>query len=424
MNLELNLKLFDAGTVINATDGYRNAGTGALTSFQSGASLSAEMKDYYNTELIEIAGPVLAHTQFGKKQAIPKGNGKTIKWRKWSNFDKATTPLTEGVTPDGKKMNVTEINQTCDQYGDYVTITDVIDLTAIDNVVLEATDKHGENAGLTLDTVCRNELHKNTNIIYAPIVSGGSVTPVTSRSALTSNAKLTPTLVNMAATFLKKNNAPKIDGYYVCLIHPSVSFDLRESDGWMDVHKYADTVEIFNGEIGKLHGVRFVETTEAKINCGEDLCAASRNLTLSASASASTSLSVSDTLVASALVGRYILVGTSRVRVTANTTNSITVDTAVTASSGATVYPGEGGAAGVATYSCMFIGKDAYGVVDITGGGTEIIVKQIGSAGASDPLEQRGSVGWKSLFAAKILVPEYMCAVECGSTYSSVDVAN
>jgi N4-gp56 family major capsid protein len=76
---------------------------------------------------------------------------------------------------------------------------------------------------------------------------------------------LTPDVVNRAQTWLKKNKAPKINGSYVALIHPSVAYDLRNSDEWKEYHKYNDVAPIFKGEIGELHGVRFIETNNAKI---------------------------------------------------------------------------------------------------------------------------------------------------------------
>lgn len=420
----LNLQLFAADTVVNATGGYVNANTGTVTDFTAGNSLSAEMKTYYDTELIELMGPNLVHAQFAAKKTIPKGRGKKIEWRKWSNFEKATTPLMEGVTPQGKTMSVSTIETELDQYGDYVTITDVLELTAIDEVILEATDKHGENAGLTLDTVCRNKLHTGTNVIYAPIVSGSNVTAVTSRYALNKDAKISGTLVNMAATFLKKNNAPRIDGKYVCIIHPSVSFDLRECEQWIEAHKYADTKELFDGEIGELHGVRFVETTEGKIFHGADLASDSRTLLVNGTASGNTVNFDGGTVAVNALAGRKVLIENAMYEVVSNTETQLTLAETVSATDNAVIYPGEGGAEGCAVYGCLFLGKGAYGTPDIDGGGTEVIVKQKGSSGTADPLNQRSTVGWKSLFATEILIPEYILRLEVGSTYSDVDEAN
>jgi N4-gp56 family major capsid protein len=309
-------------------------------------ALAPEVKTFYDKNLIEEASAALVHDQFGQKRPIPKNGGKTIEFRKFASLPKALTPLTEGVTPDGKNLNVTAITAEVAQYGDYVVMSDVLDLTAIDSVGVETSNLLGNQMGLTLDTVTRNEIVQGNQVIYAPKADG---TEVTSRAALTAECKLTGELVAKAATQLKKMNAPKIDGKYICIIHPSVAFDLRMDPDWLNAHQYSATTELFNGEIGELHGVRFVESTEAKVwNEGKNGCA---------------------------------------------------------------------------VYACLFLGKGAYGVVDLSEG-TEVIVKPRGSSGTADPLDQRSSVGWKGIHAAAILYDEYMVRVECGSSYSATDKAN
>ena len=122
METILNLHLFDQytqTTLLNAT----------------GNDLSAEMKTYYEKRLLDAAEPNLVHDQFGTKYPIPKNGGKTIEFRKYSALGKALTPLTEGVTPAGNKLNVDTILATVDQYGDWIQISDVLDLTAIDRNV-------------------------------------------------------------------------------------------------------------------------------------------------------------------------------------------------------------------------------------------------------------------------------------------------
>lgn len=407
MNMELNYQMFaDANT-------------------QTTGGLSAEMKTYYGMELLENAKPQLVHNQFAATKPLPVGGGKTVEWRKFGAFDKALTPLTEGVTPDGSGISVSYITKELAQYGDYTTVSDMLDLTAIDDVVLEITDRHGNNMGLTLDTVTRNEIQQGNQVIYAPVLGeGGKQTAVTSRVALTPECKMTSELVAKAATQLKKMNAPTFDGKYVCIIHPSVAFDLRQDEAWIAAHQYAAATELFSGEIGELHGVRFVETTEAKIFRGDDLAKNSRNLAVKGAVSNNAAVNFDGGKVESgSLVGRYVIIGGKRYKVVSNTDSSMTLDKAITAADDAVIYPGEGGAEGCAVYGCLFVGKGAYGVVDLSEG-TEVIVKPRGSSGTADPLDQRSSVGWKGIHAAAILYDEYMVRVECGSSYSGEDKAN
>ena len=392
---------------------------------QTTGGLSAEMKTYYGMELLENAKPQLVHNQFAATKPLPVGGGKTVEWRKFGAFDKALTPLTEGVTPDGSGISVSYITKELSQYGDYTTVSDMLDLTAIDDVVLEITDRHGANMGLTLDTVTRNEIQQGNQVIYAPKINDdGSKTEITSRYALNDRCKISGELVAKAATALKKMNAPKFNGKYICIIHPSVAYDLRQDESWIAAHQYAAATELFDGEIGELHGVRFVETTEAKIFCGEDLASDSRTLLVNGAVNAGKTVSFDGgTVAAGALAGRYVLIGGERAKVVINTATAMTLDKNVTAADNAVIYPGEGGAEGMAVYGCLFIGKDAYGVVDLSEG-TEVIVKPRGSGGTADPLDQRSSVGWKGVHAAAILYDEYMVRVECGSSYSKQDKGN
>lgn len=233
----------------------------------TGASgMSAEMKTFYEKRLIDQAEPALVHDQFGDPYPIPANGGKNIEFRKYDSLPKATTPLTEGVTPDGQTMNVSTVTAEVRQYGGWVPITDTLQLTSIDNNILQATKIIASQAGRTLDTIVRDVLAGGTNVIYAPkIGEGGAETAVTSRATLDATCQLTSDLIARAATQLKAMNADPIGTSFVGIIHPYVAYELRRDPDWIDVHKYAQPDEIYNGEIGTLHGVRFVETSEAKI---------------------------------------------------------------------------------------------------------------------------------------------------------------
>ena len=317
-------------------------------------TLSTEMKTFYDMTLIDEASANLVHDQFGQKRPIPKNGGKTIEFRKFSSLAKATTPLTEGVTPSGNSLTVTNITATVSQYGDYIVQSDVLELTALDNTILEATKLLGRQAGATLDTVVRNVLQAGTNVTYCPkIGADGTETAVTSRGGLDATAQLTVDVVNQVVAKLRAQNAPTINGDYVAIIHPYVAYDLMKDPAWVEAHKYAQPENIYAGEIGKVGGVRFVQTTEAKI------------------------------------------------------------------------YTGSGCPAGLAVFGSLFFGDGAYGVTEIAGGGLETIVKQKGSAGTADPLNQRSSVGWKALKTAELLIPNYLVRVEsCSKRFSAAAQAN
>lgn len=234
--------------------------------------LSVEMKTYYDNRLIDLAQPLLVHDQFGQKRPIPRNSGKTIEFRKFAPLAKATTELTEGVTPDGKKLSVSAITATVKQYGDYVTISDQVDLLTIDPVLTQAQRILANQAGLTLDTITRDILVTGTNVQYAEGQVNARADLVGGDSDATKNHYMTVRAVKMAVRDLKVQNTPMYDGSYVGIIHPDVSFDLTEDPDWKYPHQYVDTENIYNNEIGKIAGVRFVETSEAKkiINAGKN----------------------------------------------------------------------------------------------------------------------------------------------------------
>jgi len=307
------------------------------TNVTTASGLSDEMKVFYSDYLIDNAIPKLVHDQFGQKHPIPKNGGKTIEFRKYSPLPKLTTPIQEGITPDGQSLTMSIIEATVAQYGGYITLSDVLMLTAIDNNLVQATKLLGAQAGATLDTITREVLNGGTNVIF----SGGK----SARTDLDANSVLTVDDIKKAVRLLKTQNAEQINGAWVGIIHPDVAYDLTNDPAWKDVKTYSDPSDIYEGEIGKIYGVRFVETTEAKIWA-------------------------------------------------------------------------KAGASSRAVYSTLILGDNAYGTTEITGGGLEHIVKQLGSAGTSDPLNQRATAGWKATKVAERLVENYMVRIESASTFN------
>ena len=301
----IGLQHFGAGSVVNYAGDSTPSNAGQYdvvnnTAVSTG-TLAAEMKTFYDKELLAFAGANLVHDQFGQKRPIPRHGGKVIEFRKFSKLPKATTAITEGVTPSGNKLNVSAITAQVSQYGDYIEQTDMLELTAIDNTIVEATKALAQQAGLTLDTITRNELVGGTNVMYCPSVSGSTVTPVASRTAITENCHLRVKDVFKAAAELKAVNAPTIDGSYAAIIHPYVAYDLMQEAGneWVSINEYANPENILKGEIGRLGGVRFVESTEAKIFGPAVISDGKSRLTVASNASSSaTSVVVNGVLTA------------------------------------------------------------------------------------------------------------------------------
>ena len=272
-----NLQLFaEAGTLVNATGNYVNAYTGDTTAFDGVNTMSGELKTFYDTELLENARVEMFYAQFAKKQALPANHGTTVEWRKWNTFDKASQ-LQEGVIPTGQKFGMSSKTGSINQYGTYATVSDKLEMRAYDDVILGATEEMGASAAETQEKLIRDALLVNGNVMYCDniVVATGKADPLTPTKCNEMEANettmclLTPDSVAKAVTIMKKNRVPVINGKYYAVIHPSVAYDLRKSDAWIEAHKYAATTEIFNGEIGELHGVRFIENVFAPILKGD-----------------------------------------------------------------------------------------------------------------------------------------------------------
>ena len=267
-----SLQLFaEAGTLVNATGNYVNAYDGTSQAFDGVNTLSGELKTFYDTELLENARVELFYAQFAKKQALPANHGTTVEWRKWNTFAKASQ-LQEGVIPTGQKFGMSSKTGSINQYGTYATVSDKLEMRAYDDVILGATEEMGASAAETQETLIRDALLVNTNVLYCDnitladgSVAGTPTAPNAMEATATVMSVLTPDMVAKAVTKMKKDRVPTINGKFYAVIHPSVAYDLRKSKEWIEAHKYAATTEIFNGEIGELHGVRFVENVFAPI---------------------------------------------------------------------------------------------------------------------------------------------------------------
>lgn len=262
------LQMFaEAGTVTNTTTGTVNAYTGNATTSDA---MSPEMKVYYNTTVLDNSREKRVYFQLGMKQALPAKHGKSVELRKFDKLPEAEK-LQEAVIPEGAVLRATSINIAIDQYGRYVAISDILDMRAIDPVAVHAAEEVAWSGQLKYEKLIRSVLGTSANVLFADEVdeNGKTTTSPTTRTelaALDGEAYLTPRMINKAVTILKKANAPAHTGNkYLAVIHPSVAEDLRNSNGWLDAHQYAHPEEIYNGEIGELHGVRFIESTLAPV---------------------------------------------------------------------------------------------------------------------------------------------------------------
>lgn len=232
---------------------YTNTNTNMTTS----SGLTPGMQTYYNRELLRVFEPNLVHLQFGENYRIPMNSGSTMNMRKQVPIAAKTTALEEGNPGEGKMLAEVAVTATIKQYGDYAVCSDWLDMVHLDENITSRVQRFGNAGARSVDALVRDELATCTNVIYA----GGKA----SRAALTAADKLTSVELRKAVRTLKKNLAEKFNGYYIAIVGPDVVYDLQSDDAWVKVSEYQDKENIYTGEVGRLFGIRFVESTEAKI---------------------------------------------------------------------------------------------------------------------------------------------------------------
>lgn len=236
---------------------------------------------FYDKTLLVRAVSNFVHTRWAQQRDIPANMGETIKFRRYGNLSAATTALTEGVTPAGSQLSVTDITATPLQYGDYVTMSDYVDFTTLDPLLTETAEILGDQAGDTLDQLCRDVMVAGSTVQYA--------STATARNEITAAMTLTVAEVREAVRTLEVNkakmimeqidaenafNTVPIGKAFVGIIHPRTLFDLKGETGFVPVVKYPSQANVMEDEKGAVDDVRFVSTPNAKVFSGAGLSSA------------------------------------------------------------------------------------------------------------------------------------------------------
>lgn len=234
--------------------------TQVITNVSGQNQLSAEDKTFYERTLLERLLPQLNFYKDARKKKLPKNSGRTMNFRKFNSLTAPSASLTEGKTPDGNDLSITTITATVAQEGDFIVISDLIQTTGIDPVLTETSELLGEEAGVVVDNRIQTALSKGTNVYFA----GGATTRAGLESATTKN--LTAEDIKKIVRKLKNANAKRFsDGFYHMQIDPDIAYDLMSDSAWVDVSKYAKPEQMVKGELGKMHGMKFFETTNLAV---------------------------------------------------------------------------------------------------------------------------------------------------------------
>ncbi len=377
-------------------------------------------KTFYDRQLLESARTRFVHAKFGQMRPIPRNSGKRVEFRRWNLFDAnaAMKALEEGVTPSGQSLSQSNVEALVSQYGAYVEVSDLLDMTGYDQVITESAELLGEQLGTVVEWVTRDAMNAGNNVQWA----GGK----TSRAALTASDKLTVDEIRKAVRTLKRAKARPFcederKPHFICICSPDATYDLQNDALWQDVSKYSNAEAIYSGEIGRLFGVVFVESTEAKVFRQSVW----NKVSEATSSSASFVLKNAPTDAEAAYLSREdnpIRIGDASYTIAGfdPATNTVTLKETASLAADAIVYSEDAGALDSQTktamdvHSTLIFGKDAYGVVDVAGSGAlQIIIKPHGSAGTQDPLDQRATVGAKvAAYTAVILNELWLLRIE------------
>ena len=369
----------------------------------------------------------------------PEGNGKHVRMWRYSELPAITTPLAEGVTPDGQKLTETAFTVMTKPYGGWMAYTDELDLFHLDKKTDAIAERLVRQAALSIDTVGRDQLCAGLNVMYPGAV--------TSRSALTASNILTYAVIKKVVRNLKKKGAqPFPDGYFHAKIDHDTYYDLTQDTHWNDVAKYQDDSRVKSYELGNIYKVKFFEVDNGKIFTAETYLYGSKGyLTAYADFDATNrAMIVADTMTedeARELTGKMVYV-----QYTSDATNYVTPmcvervypsgtanqtkivfrwvpDATVTANwttdNTLKVVPSGGATSGAEVHASLIYGQHAFGLVKLGGGkgkpNIQTIIMPLGSEGSADPLKQRGSIAWKvKHFACAVIQDDFIVRVEHG----------
>lgn len=383
--------------------------------------------DYHERNLLENVKPEMVYAMDAQKRTLPENNGKHIQFRRMTPFGAITKPLSEGVTPAGQTLTQTAFTAMVKPYGAHVEMTDELDMYHIDNLHYETNKLLSDQAALSLDTICRDAVCAGLNVQFA-----GSNT---ARGTITATDKLTVADIKKAVRTLRRNNCkPFADGYYHAIVHPDTIFDLTSDPMWVDVAKYQDKSKIEKYELGTLYKVKFYESTNAKVFTSQTyLFGSTASLTVTAVDAVNRTLTFSNNGVtedvARELTGKLVYVKNSTTstlmciervdaankKITFRWFPASSVSSAW--STNTTIEPTGGGASNAPVYGTVVYGQDAYGSVELGGTGKNVKIIIHAPGHGDDPLEQRGSIAWKTRgFCCVILQDAFIVRIEHGAT--------
>lgn len=381
-------------------------------------------KTFYDRKLLETAKTRFVHANYGQKRSIPAHNGKRVEFRRYELFtpDADALKLQEGVTPNGQSLAQSKVEAEVKQYGAYVEVSDLLDMTAYDEVIADSAELLGEQLGTVIEWVTRDAMCATSSVQYAADAQSRFELAGTDVLTIEDIRKAVRTLKrNKARTFSTAADGSKRKPHFICICSPEATFDLQSDPTWQSVNSYCNAEQIYSGEIGRMFGVVFVESTEAKVYTQSVCNAVAEDATSSTTVSLAQDSSPEEMAYLSVVGNKVFIDNTEHTVAGFDPVNgTVTLTEAITCSEGDPVYTKDAGAfetgtaKGADVHATLVFGADAYGTIDVDGSGAmETIIKPHGSAGSKDPLNQRATVGAKvAAYTARVLNPLWLIRIE------------
>jgi len=293
-----------------------------------------EVRTYFDRLLLTLARPYFIYDMFAQKRTIPLNSGDQMIFRRYATLSANTTPITDGTTPPGDSLSVTDFSTQIAWYGNFVTITDQVQFEVQDRVLNEATRVLSLQLGLSLDTIIRNMMVSTASAVSCSAGSNGQTpTNVTTqdikgavRGLRLGNTRL------MTKPIMGENRfaTSPVRSSYWGFMDVTLQLDLEACSDFLSAANYPNPQDALEAEWGSTNNVRWLQSTNG-------------------------------------------------------------------ATSGVS-SPGS-----LPIWQSIILGQESYGVVKLGSKEAEFIVKPLGSSGTSDPLNQRGTVGYKYPFATRLL---------------------
>lgn len=379
-----------------------------------GNQLTTATRTFYDDALIDTLHQWLGLRAFAVEgRDIPQKSGQTISWRHFGKLSAATTALTEGSPPSGSNLTITEVTATIGQYGDFVEFTDKLLDTGPDPYAIQTIELQGHQAALTFDALIQAVVLAGTNVTYA--------STATARNQITTAMTFSTAKLDRVIRNLQARHVPYVTSFinpstgvgtvvglpaYIAFVTPQMWENIKGTTGVQKIDSYQAGNATFPNEVGKYDSIRFVMSTTGYVSTAitGTITGATNATPIVITTSAAHGLVDGDVVTISSVGGNTNANGTYYIDQQSTTTFALYTDAALTTGRAGNAAYTSGGTFTTNVVQLMPVfGQRAFGVTKLKGKAVSAMVRNIDTPDSADKLGQKGHIGWKGYFVAKIL---------------------